>query len=236
MNARLFVNHFINRRMTRTGAAARPTVEDQTDTFIDWTREHTRELSFAALAIATIAAAAWLYGRSAETKASMAMMALGQAERTLAAGRVADGQAELERLVVRYEGTAAGTQGALRLAQVLYEQGKFQEGVTHLEQTLDEYGSGPLEVSIRQLIAGGYEELGRPADAASRYEEAAEKVALEGEQDELRARAARAYAAAGNKARAIQIWEQLEAKGGPLVNEAKVRLGELRATPAGPTG
>jgi predicted negative regulator of RcsB-dependent stress response len=212
---------------------ARPTVEDQTETFIEWTREHTRELSFAVLAIATIAAAAYLYGLSAQTKAGNAAVALAQAERTLAAGQTEAGQAALEALVRRYAGTAAGTQGALRLAQVLYDQGKHQEGVTHLEATLEDHGSGPFEVSILKLIAAGYEELGRPADAANRYGQAASEVALEGERNELRARAARAYQAAGNEAEAIRIWEALAATEGPLTNEARVRLGELKTSPAG---
>jgi predicted negative regulator of RcsB-dependent stress response len=146
---------------------------------------------------------------------------------------MAEGQAALEQLVSRYAGTPAGTQGVLRLAQVLYEQGKHQEGVDRLEQALEDHGSGPFQVAMLQLAAAGYESLGRPADAAVRYVQAAEETDLEGEGAELRARAARAFGAAGNKAEAIRLWEELLAEGGPLTNEARIRLGELRTTAAG---
>lgn len=219
--------------MTRTGAAARPTVEEQTESFIDWIRDHGRELSFAAIGIATVAAAAYLYGMSAKTKRENAVLALARAEQTLAAGRTPEAQTMLQELVRRYEGTPAGTQGALRLGQVLYDQGKYLEGVASLERTLSEYGSGPFEVPLRQLTAGGYEELGRPGDAAVRYLEAAEKASLEGERDELRARAARAFAAAGNKAEALRIWEALEGEESPFANEARIRIGELKTAAAG---
>ena len=221
--------------MTRTGAAARPTVEEQTEGLIDWIRDHGRELSFAVIGIATIAAAAYLYGLSAKTKRGKASIALGTAEQTLAAGQTAEGQAALEQLVARYDGTPAGTQGVLRLAQVLYDQGKYQDGIVHLERALEDEGSGPFGVAMRQLAAAGYESLGRPADAAVRYLQAAEDATLEGERDELRARAARAFATAGNKAEAIRVWEALLAEEGPFTNEARIRLGELRTAAAGST-
>ena len=39
--------------MTRTGEAARPTVEDHTEDFLEWSKSHSRQLSFAALALLT---------------------------------------------------------------------------------------------------------------------------------------------------------------------------------------
>ena len=223
--------------MTRTGAAARPSVEEQTETFVEWARDHSREISLATIAIATIAGAAWLYGRSAETKAGRAAVALAQAEATIAAGRTTEAETELTALVSRYEGTPAGTQGALRLAQVLYDQGKHQEGISRLVAVLDDHGSGPMEVALKQMIAAGYEEAGQPAEAAARYLEAAADTRLEGESNSLKARAARAFALAGNKAEAIRLWEEVLGSGeGPLSNEARIRLGELRTVPAGSSG
>ena len=87
---------------------------------------------------------------------------------------------------------------------------------------------------MRQLAAAGYEQLGQPGKAAERYSEAAAKTTLEGERDQLFAKAARAWAVAGKKDEAIRLWRQIAAKpGNPLENEARIRLGELTAAPAG---
>ena len=138
--------------MTRTGEAARPTtVEDHTENFIDWSRDHARDLSFGALAILTIAAAAWLYGYSSRRNMVRAELMLNQAETSLSAQRLPEAQTQLQRLVQNYEGTPAAGQGLLRLGQVLFDQGKFAEGVSELEQAFGEYEDGPFAASVRQL-------------------------------------------------------------------------------------
>ena len=219
--------------MTRTGEAARPTVEEHTETFIEWARDHARELSFAALAIVTIAAAGWLYAYSHNRNMVRAEIMLNQAETSLSAQRVPEAQAQLERLVRNYDGTPAAGQGLLRLAQVLFDQGKYAEGISQLEQAFGEYEEGAFAPAVRQLAAAGYEQMGQPAKAAERYSEAASKSALEGERDQLRARAARAWADAGNKTEAIRLWREIAAEPGhPMANEARIRIGELTAQPA----
>jgi len=220
--------------MTRTGEAARPTLDDDPETFIEWIQAHSREFSFALLAIAAIAVGGWLYGYFGRSNAARAELLLVQAETSLGAQRLPEAQTQFERLVQSYDGTPAAGQGLLRLAQVLYEQGKFQDGVTRLESYFDEYASGPLAVSIRQLAAAGYEQLGKPADAATRYAEAATKSTLENERDGLNARSARAWADAGRKDEAVRVWKALlEKPDSPLANEARIRIGELTTAPAG---
>jgi tetratricopeptide (TPR) repeat protein len=222
--------------MTRTGAAARPTVEEHTETFVEWAQDHTRELSFGVLAVVTIAAAAWLYGYSTRRNMVRAEVLLNEAETSLAAQRVPEAQTRLERLVRGYDGTPAAGQGLLRLAQVLYDQGKFSEGVSQLEQAFGEYDTGPFAVAVRQMAGAGYEQMNNPATAAERYAEAAGKSDLEAERDQLVARSARAWADAGRKDEALRLWRQIVAKpSSPMANEARIRIGELTATPAGAT-
>ncbi len=222
--------------MTRTGEAARPTIEDDSETFLEWVQANARVLAFAALAIAAIALGTWLYGYFGRTNAARAEALLAQAETSLAGQRLPEAQTQLERLVQNYEGTPAAGQGLLRLAQVLFEQGKFQDGVARLEGAFDQYDDGPFAVSVRQLAAAGYEQLGKPADAAARYTAAAEVSDLAGERDGLHARAARAWADAGRKDEAVKIWQMLlDRPGSALANEARVRIGELTAAPAGTT-
>jgi predicted negative regulator of RcsB-dependent stress response len=222
--------------MTRTGAAARPTVEDHTEGFIEWSQDHARELSFAVLALVTVFAAGWLYAYSSRKNLERAEILLNQAETSMASQRTQEAQTQLERLVRGYKGSPAAGQGLLRLAQVLYDQGKYAEGIGQLEQAFGEYSDGPFAVGIRQLAAAGYEQMNEPAKAAERYAEASSRSGLESERDQLIGRAARAWADAGNKAEAIRLWRQIVDKPGhPMANEARIRLGELTATPAGAT-
>ena len=222
--------------MTRTGAAARPTLEDHTEGFVDWSRDHVRELVLAALAIVTIAAAFWLYGYSTRRNRARAELLLNQAETSLAAQRIPEAQSQLERLVRGYEGSPAAGQGLLRLSQVLYDQGKYAEGISRLEAALGEFEDGPFAVAVRQLLAAGYEQMNEPAKAAERYGEAASRATFETERDQLIGRAARAWADAGNKEEAIRLWREIAAKPGhPMANEARIRIGELTAVPAGTT-
>ena len=222
--------------MTRTGQPPRPAIEDDSETFIEWAEANGRVLAFAALAIAAIALGTWLYGYFGRTNAAKAEGLLAQAETALAAQRLPEAQTQLERLVQNYDGTPAAGQGLLRLAQVLYEQGKFQDGLARLEGAFGEYEDGPFAVSVRQLAGAGHEQLGKPAEAAARYAEAAELSSLAGERDGLYARAARAWADAGRKDEAVRLWQKLmDRPGSALANEARVRIGELTAAPAATT-
>src|SRR5688500_9980327 len=154
--------------MTRTGEAARPTLEDDSETFIEWAQAHARELAFAALAIVAIVLGIFLWDYFRDTNTAKAEGLLAQAETSLASQRVPEAQTQFERLVQNYKGTPAAGQGLLRLSQVLYDQGKFQDGVSRLEGAFGEYDEGPFAVSVRQLAAAGYEQLGRAAEAAGR--------------------------------------------------------------------
>ncbi len=201
----------------------------------EWIQDHSREFSFAALAIVAVILGVWLYAYFGRSKNERAEALLAQAETSLSTQRLPEAQTQLERLVGSFEGTPAGAQGLLRLAQLLFDQGKYQDGIARLEGALDEYDTGPVAVSVRQLAAAGYEQLGRPADAASRYAQAAEKSSLTGERDGLNARAARAWADAGKKDEALKLWKAIQERpGSPLVNEARIRIGELSAVPAVP--
>ena len=201
---------------------------------MEWAQEHTRELVFGLLGIVVVAAAGWLYADSSRRNMVRAEVLLNQAETSMSAQRVPEAQSQLERLVRGYEGTPAAGQGLLRLAQLLFDQGKYDEAVRQLEGAFGEYDEGPFAVSVRQMAAAGYEQLAQPAKAAERYTEAAAKSNLENERDDLAARAARAWSDAGRKEEAIRIWQQFaDTPGHPIANEARIRLGELTAAPAG---
>jgi predicted negative regulator of RcsB-dependent stress response len=205
--------------------------EDATDSLSDWFRVHGRSVAIGALIVAAAGAGTFFWRTSAASKASRAEQAFFQAQAPIAQNDLAGAERELTRVAQQFDGTAGGAQAQMLLAQVYYEQGKYQQGVDVLKQADD--APEALRSSVKVLAAGGYEGLSKPAEAAKLYEEAAGTAAAV-QRDELRASAARAYQAGGNAEAARRIWDELvKNEASPLADEARVRLGELAAKPAG---
>jgi predicted negative regulator of RcsB-dependent stress response len=220
--------------MTRTGAAARPPLEDRTESVFQWVRENTRIMLVAVLLVAAVVAAVILYNRSRELKSERAERALFDAQRSLVSGNQQLAQSDLQKMVSRYDGTPAAAQGAMLLAQLLYDQGKYAEGVTVLEKASASRDSKEFGSSLQALIAAGYESQGKFKDAADRYVRAADAALFPLEKQKLQADAARAYGAGGDKTKASALWKSLTTDpDSPVAGEARVRLGELSAQPAG---
>jgi predicted negative regulator of RcsB-dependent stress response len=219
--------------MTRTGAAARPAFEDRTESFYETVRTHWRKGAFALVGAAAVAGGVALYRGARDTKAERAEQALAQAQQSLVSGNAPLAQTDLQKVVKQYEGTSAGVQGTLLLAQLFYDQGKPAEGLKLLEEAQRSGAAERSRAAIFALTAAGYEQQGKPAEAAAQYRRAAEAAEYELDRANFKADAARAYMAAGNKEAAKGLWTELSADPrGPLAGEARVRLGELTAVPA----
>lgn len=218
--------------MTRTGSAGRPSVEERTETVVEWVMDHARQVSIAVGAIVVLGLGGYLYSRSRESNAMRADDALSRAEGTLSSGNAALAQSDLEKMVKRFEGTPAATQGTLLLASLLYERGQYQQGIDALAKVSSK-GDPFMRAAAENLIGAGYEQMGKPADAASRYAAAAALTPFDADRANYQANAARALASAGNTAGATKIWTKLaEDAAGPNAAEARIRLGELEAKPA----
>ena len=214
-----------------TRLASSSSLDDASDSFSDWMREHGRALALVGVALAAVLVFAWIWRSTSASKAQRAEQQFFQAQAPLAQNDLPGAERELRRVAEQFDGTAGGAQAQLLLAQVLYEQGKYQAGIDALKEADD--APGALRSSAKVLTAAGYEGLGKPVEAARLYEEAA-GAATGSQRDDLRASAARAYQAAGNGDAARKIWEELaKREGSPLADEARVRLGELSVRPAG---
>ena len=201
------------------------------ESFSEWVMAHQRELTWAVVALAVIVAGVWYYERSQSIKAQRAETAYFQARQSAASGNLPLAVSDLQKVVTRYEGTQAGTQAALSLAQALYQQKKVKEGVDVLKKA-ESSASDDFKPSIHSLQAAGYEELKDLTAAAEQYKLAAQATRFPAEKIEFRASAARTYMAAGKTAKAKAIWTELAKDDtGPAAAEAKVRLGELDAKP-----
>ena len=197
---------------------------------MDWLRTHSRPVGIGAIVVAVAVAGAWLVSSSNTKKAGSAGRALSDAQRSVASGNLPLASADLSKLVQRYGSTSAGVQARLLLAQVYFQQGKVADGL----KLLDEAGSaGAQQASLHGLRAAGLEQSGKPLEAAAEYLKAAASTSLPSEGESYRSDAARAYAAAGKKSEALQIWQAMSDDASSALNsEAKLRVGELGALPA----
>jgi predicted negative regulator of RcsB-dependent stress response len=208
-------------------------LEDESMDLMDWLRANTRWLTIGAAIIVIGGGAYVVYSKSQAMKEQNAATQLFQAKQSLAAGNLVLAQSDLTKLASRYKGTSAGAEGAMMLAQIQYDQAKYQEGISLLESGIGS-APGPLQVAMRTLIGDGYSALKNAPAAAKAYEQAAGMTDMPIEKAGQKARAARAYLAAGDTAKARSIWTELAAdtKAPSVASEAKVRLGEMTASVA----
>ena len=201
------------------------------ESMTEWFMLHQRDVAWAVVAIAIIVGGFWYYERSQALKSQRAEAAYFQARSSAAAGNQPLAVSDLQKVVTRYEGTNAGTQAALTLAQVLYDQKKYKEGVDVLK-TAETKAPEDFKASIHVLEAAGYEELKDFVSAAQQYSLAAQVTRFPVDKAEYRSAQARDLMAAGKLADAKSIWTELaKDETGPVAAEARVRLGEVEAKP-----
>lgn len=215
--------------MTKTGEAARPSLAIEPETLVDTAMRYQKPIIIGAIVLAAAIGGLFLWKRAGEIKETRAGEALAAAETAFGAGNAQLARPELEKIVQRYRGTNGGTQAQLLLAQIQFEAGEHDAGISGLEEALR---SAPdhLKAGVMAMIARGHEGAGRFAEAATGFERAADEASAATVQDMNRMDAARNHAAAGNRAAAIEIYESIAGReDSQFAGEAKVRLGEIKA-------
>lgn len=201
------------------------------ESFTEWLTLHKREVTWAIIALAIVVVGYWYYERSEALKAQRAETAYFQARQSAAVGNLPLAVSDLQKVATRYEGTRAGAQASMTLAQALFQQQKFKEGVAALKKS-EAKAPADFRPSIHVLEAAGYEELKDFVAAAEQYKAAAKETKFPADKAQYQAYAARDYMAAGKTEEAKAIWTELaKDETGPMAAEAKVRLGELLAKP-----
>ena len=216
--------------MTTPNIPARKRSGADDESLTEWFMLHKREVTWASVALGIIVGGVWFYERSQSIKAQRAEAAYFQARQSAASGNPL-AVSDFQKVASRYEGTSAGTQAALTLAQMLYDRQKFKEGLAVLKKA-ETKASRDFRPSIHVLEAAGYEEQKDLTTAAEQYKLAAEVTRFPADKAEYQAAAARDYMAAGKTDQAKAIWTALAKDDtGPVSAEARVRLGELEAKP-----
>ena len=219
---------------TRPDTVAQSAAADHAQTFLDWTRVNSKLLTTGAVVVAVAAAGYWLYLRSSQIQAANAERALLTAKQSMTAGNMPLAQKDLQNVYAKYGSTSAGVQAAMLLAEIDYDAGKVQDGISILQKVAGSSAASGVESTILSLEGDGQAQLKKFAEAAKAYEDAARATSFETEGSFHLAKAARAYEAGGNAAKAKEIWTKLlnDPKAQTMSAEARVRLGELSATTA----
>lgn len=216
--------------MTKSGAAAGAAFDDQAGSAVDWARTNVKPIAIG-LIIALLAVAVWFFasqyrGRQAEA----ADLALSRARQSYAQGNLPLAQTDLRRVIARFGRSPAGSQATMLLAQTYYEQGKPDSGLKVLNEG---QAVGPDRAAFEALKGAGLEQQKEYVQAAARYRAAAGMTDAKIAKDRYMADAARTLTSAGNKEEAAKIWSDLaKDQSSAFAAEARVRLGELTATPA----
>jgi predicted negative regulator of RcsB-dependent stress response len=219
--------------MTPSGDAARPLNDLDGISFLDTLRLRQREIGIGVAGLAIVVFGVWIWRGSVVQKEDRAERALNLAANSYYSGNKALAKTDLEKLVERYRGTSAGAQGAMLLAQVLYEDGQYDAGIKQLATAQGSGPSGVFKPSIEGLIGAGYADQKKYDEAAKHYLAAADQSPFPGDKDLYRADAARVLTQAGKKDDARKIWAEIATRlDSPALGEAKIRLGELTAVAA----
>src|SRR5688500_16533809 len=117
---------------------------DSSESAAEWLVLHKQRVLMGVAAIAILFAGAWFYRSMGQKKAERAESAYFQARQAMASGNAPLALTDLRNVTTRYEGTPGAAQAALTIAQILYDQGKFREGMAELEKVA---GSRPEEMA-----------------------------------------------------------------------------------------
>lgn len=204
-----------------------------TESMSDWAQLHSKQVTLGVVVAVAAIGGIWFFGRSQDLKNERAERAYYAAQSAVASGNLPLAESDLKKMVARYEGTDGAIQGRLLLAQILYEQGKFQEGVNQLVETESEMkGSSEFGPSAYLVTAAGYEQLKKFSEAGAAYEKAAAAARFDPDRHRYLSMAARAYQLGGKPEDAKRLWTPLAADSKSVVaGEARVRLGEMTVTP-----
>jgi tetratricopeptide (TPR) repeat protein len=212
------------------------------DTLVKWYAEttgfyekHKRNIHIGITAVVVIVLALVVYLKNRSDNDALAMAQLGKVHSLFDAGSyqaAIDGVAErnipgLKSIVDNYGGTPSGELARFYLATALYELRKYDEA---LEQFKDFSASDELLVVSRYAgIAQCLEAKGIYREAAENYEMAATKNVKDVAAAENLNNAARNFALAGDKEKAVELYKRLK-KNYPLTTfgrEADRYIAEL---------
>src|SRR5205085_2793880 len=128
------------------------------DTMSEWFELYNKQITWGVVGVAVVAAGIWFYSRSQTLKEEKAERALNTTLQSVP-GNYPLAESDLRKLIQRYDGTTAGYQAQLALARVLYDEGKYNDGIESLKNGMPKLDkSKDFESAGHLLLAAGYEQ------------------------------------------------------------------------------
>lgn len=212
---------------SRTSSGSAGLSDDPIENISTWLQLNMRPIAIGAAVVLIGAGAVYGYRVMDENKREQANKELYEATGPMQAGKLPEAEAALEKVSKQFAGTSSGSQAALLLAQVMFDQKKYAEGITKLEAFKASAGAD-FSASVEALEAAGYEAQGKFDLAAEHYGKAAAAAKFPLDRASNQANQARSLTSAGKNAEAKKIWEELaKDESLPFAQEAQVRLGEI---------
>jgi tetratricopeptide (TPR) repeat protein len=198
------------------------------DRLLEWIGKHRQASTYGAVVIvAVVGFLVWNISARGRTE-SEARSALSNARVAFESRNLGLASSELSRVRENYAGTKAAEEATLLLAQVRLLQGQADQGL-QLLQDLAPDASVDYRSKAFGLLGAALENAGRVTEAAQAYERAGNAEELPFLKTQYLSEAGRAWAAAGDTARAVSIYRRIVSELGTAggATEAQVRLGEL---------
>lgn len=196
----------------------------QAKSYID---ENYQTLMRAALIVGAIIVIGVFYHFNTQQTKDEANSQLGIAEIEFANGNLLKASERLIKLIDIYDGTNAADQGMFLLANIYFQQKKFDEAKNYFEKFVSAYsGSNILLASGYAGLAACYEVEGNWSEAADLYESAADIAPQFTESDNYFYLSAVCYKKAGDLEKARSLFEHLvsEAKSTSRAKDAETQL------------
>jgi tetratricopeptide (TPR) repeat protein len=169
---------------------------------------------------------------SGSRKEAFAGRALDQARNAAESGNLALAASELQKVSTTFSGTKAAQEAVVTLNQVRLVNGQHELAAVGLQDFLKGGPSPEFQSPAYGLLGRALENAKRPQEAADAYTKASESAEVDYLRADFLLDAARAWLAAGERAKAIGTYERIT-KDFPKASaktEAEIRLAELTAS------
>lgn len=190
---------------------------------------HRKVLTGAGIAVALIVLVGWFMVESGRRREAAASGILEGAWGLQDQGDLPQASAEFQRVVDGFSGTDAANQAVLALNAVRIESGQSQIAADALTAFLGTSPAAEHAAAAHRLLGVAQENLGKAAEAAASYEQAASRATLSPLKAEALLSAARAHRNAGKPEEALRVLRVILAEHAEsaVAGEARVRLAEL---------
>jgi len=203
---------------------------DAGDRAIQWLAANRRRITIGGSIVFLIGGGAW-FNRSARIRQeTFAEGELSQARVAAQSGNLQLAASDLGRIINLYPNTGPGQEAVILLANVHLQQSQPELAVSELRDLMSRGPEPYLEGPVAGLLGSALEELGRFAEAADAYEQAADGVGYDLIRSMYLMEVARAAVLAGDTGRAAAAYETIieEDQDPATVGEATFRMAELR--------